>query len=744
MNTDTTTPRSDYPRPDRDRSQHWISLNGPWNFQADYDSPSTPEGLRKAINEQVPSLICVPFAWESKRSGVNRTWLEHGVYSRQVDIPKDWLERRTILCFGAVFYRTEVYVNDMRIGVHTGGHTSFEFDITDALQVCSTHAPGFESVFSATITVSVYAPADKRYIPHGKQRSIPRDDYDGVSFTPTSGIWQSVWLESRGTQFLDAIQLDGTSLRGFQITATLSGSKIFATETSEAGASSPDSFDGQAVRIKVEESGEETTAYTDKNGYLVAFLPIADPHLWSPSSPFLYHLTLTTGTGHTADQVTVTAGLRKIESHDGVLWLNGERLFVRGVLDQGYWPETGLTAPSKQELVQDLYLARKLGYTMVRKHLKLEDPLWLHEADKIGMLVWAEPPCTSRYSPEGAEAFNLQIADMVARDFNHPSIILWGLYNEEWGLDWDIPGSPIRAAAAATAFDELKRCDPTRPAIENSGWSHVKSDIIDWHYYEPRIAVWNQRLAELMCAERDDFPVRLGPDFTVDKHLYGNENPALRCLPNLNSEYGEGFTSVERAWHLRWETQEMRRYNSMSGYVYTELTDVEHEMAGLLDAHRNPKEWAGCIPSAVNADTVIVLNLVPCEAGADVAVPFAQQPISFHLSHHGVSEIRGRAYAMWVPAHSPVDFDIRKIAGAVGVDVAACDVFAEPFILSPEFSLSVSGIEDPARLLIWMEDESGVVCARTYLDAAEVEVVNRRGARSGEFVDVPRPGWNED
>ena len=119
MYTDTTTPRSDYPRPDRDRSQHWISLNGPWSFQADYGSSSTPEGLRKAVNEQVPSLICVPFAWETKQSGVNRTWLEHGVYSRQVDIPKEWLGRRTVLCFGAVFYRAEVYVNDMRIGVGT-------------------------------------------------------------------------------------------------------------------------------------------------------------------------------------------------------------------------------------------------------------------------------------------------------------------------------------------------------------------------------------------------------------------------------------------------------------------------------------------------------------------------------------------------------------------------------------------------------------------------------------------------
>ena len=257
MYTDTTTPRSDYPRPDRDRSQHWISLNGPWSFCANYGASSTPEGMNKAINEQVPSRICVPFAWETKQSGVNRTWLEHGVYSRQVDIPKEWLGRRTILCFGAVFYRAEVYVNEIQIGVHTGGHTSFEFDITDALQTGSRRTPGLDSDFSATITVSVDAPVDKRHIPHGKQRSIPRDDYDGVSFTPTSGIWQSVWLESRGAPYLDTILVDGTSLRGFQINANLTGLKNLSAQTSAAPARCLDNFCGQEVRIKIEESNEE-------------------------------------------------------------------------------------------------------------------------------------------------------------------------------------------------------------------------------------------------------------------------------------------------------------------------------------------------------------------------------------------------------------------------------------------------------------------------------------------------------
>src|SRR5690606_32989898 len=324
-------------------------------------------------------------------------------------------------------------------------------------------------------------------------------------------------------------------------------------------------------------------------------------------------------------------------------------------LDQGYWPGTGLTAADAPTLFRDLALARELGYNLVRKHLKFEEPLWLHEADRTGMLVWAEPACPSRFSPEAAAAFEAQLPAMVERDGNHPSIVIWGLYNEEWSLDWDIPGSAARAEAAAHAYDRMRELDDTRPIVENSGWCHVRTDLVDWHYYEPDLAVWKDAVARLASGERDDFPVRLAPGFTVDKSLYASPDVPRSGLPIVNSEYGEGFTSLERAWHLRWETQELRRHDRYAGYVYTELADVEHEAAGLLDIDRRPKEWGGAVPAHTNADTVLVLDLVPLAAGADIEPPSAPFVIEAHVSHHGRDAVTGIVHAAWASAGTPAD-----------------------------------------------------------------------------------------
>ena len=244
--------------------------------------------------------------------------------------------------------------------------------------------------------------------------------------------------------------------------------------------------------ITAEGIGESALAVVD--GRFAGRLEIAEPRLWSPSDPHLYELVVTSSD----DRVVVTAGLRRIETRGEQLYLNGERLYLRGVLDQGYWPESGLTAPSDEALLRDLELARELGFNLVRKHIKLEEPRWLHHADRMGMLVWAEPPAPSRLTPACRDGvLEAQLSPMVERDGNHPSIVVWGLYNEEWGLDWDIPGSPERAAAAIDAYDALRALDDSRPIVENSGWSHVRSDLVDWHYYDEDPASWARNLAEL-------------------------------------------------------------------------------------------------------------------------------------------------------------------------------------------------------------------------------------------------------
>ncbi|NEN07727.1 glycoside hydrolase family 2 [Diaminobutyricibacter tongyongensis] len=669
-------PRPEYPRPDRDRSAAWLSLNGLWQFEAD---------------ERTPDSIVVPFAWETEASGVQRTWLEHAVYRRTVEVPYDWDGRRVVLCFGAVHHEAIVAVDGVELGRHTGGHSSFEFDVTDALK------PGRP----AELTVEVDAPADKRSIPHGKQRSIPRDDYDGVAFTPTSGIWQSVWLEARGRTYVAEVALRGDSLTGFDITGELAG----------------DRTDG--IRVIAEVDGERAELSVS-GGRFSGRLQLVEPRLWSPDSPHLYAVTLTAGDGGDADRLIVTAGLRRIETCGEELHLNGERLYVRGVLDQGYWPTTGLTAPDETALRRDIDLARELGFNLVRKHLKFEEPLWLDYADRTGMLVWAEPPCPSRFSATAAAAFEQQLPELVERDGNHPSIVIWGLYNEEWGLDWDIPGSPERAEAAMHAYDTMRALDDSRPIVENSGWAHVRTDLVDWHYYDEDPGRWATNLAALAAGERETFEVKLGPDFLVDKSFYGSPDFPRTGVPILNSEYGAGFTSLDRAWHVRWQTQEIRRHDRFAGFVYTELTDVEHEMAGVLDAGRRRKDEGGLDPADAFGPTVLVVDLVPAHAGADIPVPTETLALGVHVSHHGHAPVAGMLHAAW------------GTAGSLSPRAATSDasewVEAEPFRLSEAAVVHVPPRPGPARLHLWFVTQ-GRTIARAFVDAAPIESPNRRGAR---------------
>ncbi|SKC37449.1 glycoside hydrolase family 2 protein [Okibacterium fritillariae] len=709
-------PRPEYPRPDRDRSDRWLSLNGEWDFRS-IDGDAT---------------IIVPFAWETEASGIARTWLERATYTRSLTVPEEWAGDRVVLSFGAVWHEAAVLIDGVLVGTHTGGYTSFEFDVTDHVAVGH----------SAELTVEVSAPADKREIVHGKQRSIPRDDYDGVSFTPSSGIWQSVWLEARGRTYASSVTLRGDSLTGIDVSVSVAGDR-----PDEATVSARILDDGAA-------GGDTVNVGRASDGSFSARLDLDEPRLWSPEDPHLYRVEITTEDGASTDAVVVTTGLRRIEVRGEQLFLNDERLYVRGVLDQGYWPTSGLTAPDDDALLRDLELARGFGFNLVRKHLKFEEPRWLHAADEMGMLVWAEPACPSRFTPAAARAFEEQIAPMVERDGNHPSIVIWGLYNEEWGLDWDIPGSPERAAAAVAAYDTLAAIDHTRPIVENSGWSHVKTDLVDWHYYEPDPATWAQSVADLATGVRHDFPVKLGPDFVVDKSLYGTRQNTPMGVPILNSEFGEGFTSLERAWHVRWQTQELRRHDRFAGYVYTELADVEHESAGLVDVDRRAKDAGGLDPADSNADTVLIVDLIPRCAGADMPVPTQPFELGIRLSHHGRQTITGRVHATWVEAGrsfasfmsgspsvastgsagSGASASI-NVSSAVEGDAEAslfssAPLSARPFEVSSPGTLTVRPPREAARLLVWFTDVDGTVRARTFIDAAEVEQPNRRGART--------------
>ncbi|MGW5202461.1 glycoside hydrolase family 2 protein [Streptomyces spiralis] len=671
-------PRPAYPRPHFDRSHAWLSLDGAWDFRADpgqEHSEDTADGYDQRIT--------VPFAWETPASGIAAHWLQTAWYRRMFTVPADWTGRRIVLHFGAVHHEATVWVNGTEVAHHEGGYTPFSADVTDAL------GDGGQ-----LLVVRVHAPADKLDIAHGKQRSMPRDDYDGVCFTPSSGIWQSVWLEHRPATHLAALRLRPTGdLTGIAVEASVHGPHT----------------DGAVLRLRVRGEDTAVTTDVDPEGRARTELLLAEPRLWSPQDPHLYHVEAELTSADGTDHVTGYTGLRSVTVDGETLLLNGERLFVRGVLDQGYWPETGITPPDDAALRRDLELAAAAGYNLVRKHLKLEDPRFVHHADTLGMLLWAEPASPGRFSPASTAAFAEQIEPMVERDGNSPALVIWGLYNEEWGLDWDIPGAPAKQRATADAYDRLKALDPTRPVVDNSGWTHVKTDLLDWHYYDESAASWARTIADLLSGERDDFPVKLGPDYVVHKKLAVPGQP-LRGLPNLNSEYGGGFTGLERAWHLRWQTQELRRHDRLAGYVYTELYDIEHESAGLLDFHRGAKDLAGVDPAHVNAPTTLVLDVTPLAPGRDLVTATREFSVDVRVSHHGSEPVTGLLHTAWTPVYGPAP-------GGPGDAVAGCRAEAKPYVLGSPVTVSAALPEGwtSGRLHLALVAD-GAVVARSALD----------------------------
>jgi beta-galactosidase/beta-glucuronidase len=682
--------RSEYPRPHFDRSHSWLSLNGEWDFHRDPSGSAVASDLASPAGDDVSfaEQITVPFAWETQLSGIGVQWMAFGWYRRTVTVPIAWLGQRIVLHFGAVHHAATVWVNGVEVGKHEGGYTPFELDITDALSGGDT----------GTVLVRVSAPLDKRYIVHGKQRSIPRDDYDNCAFSPSSGIWQSVWLEARPATFVSGVQLQpAADLAGIEARIELAGDNA-----SEA-------------HVSITVDGSTGVEVATEGGVANVTLPIRDPQLWTTANPHLYHVTVAVTSPDGLDTVTAYTGLRSIEVVDNTLVLNGERLYVRGVLDQGYWPLAGITAPSDEAFVTDIEIAREAGFTVIRKHLKLEDPRFLFHADRLGILVWAEPASTGRYSREAAERFEAQVEPMVRRDGNHPSIVIWGLYNEEWGLDWDIANDPEKQDAVRHAFELLKSLDPIRPAVDNSGWSHVTTDIVDWHIYDETPAGWSAKVRRLVTERHASFPVGIGPGIVVDKSLVAVDSRAADNKPNLNSEFGGGFTSVERGWNQRWQTLELRLHDRLSGYVWTELYDIEHEMAGLYDAERVLKDSGGSLARDTNADTVLIPNLVAQAPGRDLIAPYGAVDFDVRISHHGVGSVEGDLVAIWGATMGVLEAAEVMRSGASPVG-RAC---AEPFVLGSPTRVHAQLPDDVSSARLHLALVSGEsVLAVTAVDVA--------------------------
>lgn len=683
--------RPEYPRPHFDRSHAWLSLNGTWDFARD-PAGAAEAGPQAADGPHWSEQITVPFAWETEASGVEAHWLACGWYRRTLTVPRDWAGQRVVLHFGAVHHEAEVWVNGVPAGAHEGGYTPFEFDVTDALG-----GPDSAAGASATVLVRVSAPVDKREIVHGKQRSIPRDVYDICAFTPSSGIWQPVWLEARPATYLAHVAL----------AASPGLDAIIATVT----AAGPHA---REARVTVEAAGTTVEATLPAAETTTLTVPIADPRRWSPEDPHLYAVEVRLASADGVDRAVATTGLRRVEVRGSEILLNGERVYLRGVLDQGYWPRTGMTAPDDAAFVTDLEIARQAGFNLVRKHLKLEDPRFLHHADRLGMLVWAEPASTGVFTAQAVARFEAQIEPMVRRDGNHPSVVVWGLYNEEWGLDWDVAADPAKQRAVRHAYELLKSLDDSRPAVDDSGWSHVATDLVDWHIYDETPRGWAEKVRALIERGEPSFPVGLGPEFVVDKQLFATPDAAAAGeRPNLNSEFGGGTTSVERGWNLRWQTLELRRYDQLSGYVWTELYDIEHETAGIFSFERALKDTGANPPGITNAATVAIPDLDPAAPGRDlVAGDGGAVAFPVRISHHGSAPLDATVLAAWT---APFAEDAPPASAADAA--AAGPVKVRPYRLSDPIQVvaTLPAGASAARLHLLLV-ASGEVVGRTFLD----------------------------
>jgi beta-galactosidase/beta-glucuronidase len=570
----TAVPRSEHPRPDFVRTD-WQTLNGPWQFEFDDQDRGLAERWFEG-RRSFSKTIVVPYTFQSRLSGIGDTRFHDVVwYRRAVTLPSAWQGRRLILQFGAVDYEATVWVNGRAAGGHRGGHVGFAFDVTDLVE-------GGENV----VVVRVVDPGSDRTIPRGKQ--YWREKSESIFYTRTTGLWQPVWIEATGTPRIER----------FRVTPDVERSEArFAVDVVRDAQSGP-------VRLSVvvsregQEQARVTTTVSGRTADLVVHLP--EQRLWSPEHPNLYDVSLELDRdGTVTDRVTSYFGQRSVGVHDGKVLLNGEPYFLKLVLDQGYWPESILTPPGDDAIQYDIKMTKAFGLNGVRKHQKAEDPRWLYWADRLGLIVWGEMANAYEYSPDYVRRFTAEWQEVMARDYNHPSIVAWVPINESWGVP-EVLTDPQQQAHAASMYQLAKSLDPMRPVVDNDGWEHTdQTDLMTLHDYARTGEELTKKYAHL-----SDDPARIprnGRDALVRGATYHGVPFLLTEFGGVAFRLGEqraanewGYSGVEPTRErflarLSGLVQALRANDVWAGYCYTQLTDVEQEINGLMTYDRKPK-----------------------------------------------------------------------------------------------------------------------------------------------------------
>ncbi len=556
-------PRPEYPRPQMVRKE-WINLNGEWEFEIDYGNSGKERRLFE--KEALSRKIIIPFCPESKLSGIEHKDFMNAVwYRRTFVIPDGWFSKRTILHFGAVDYKTDVWINNKLVGSHRGGYSSFSFDITDFLK------PGENVIF-------VCAEDDVRSgkQPRGKQSSIYYSK--GCDYTRTTGIWQTVWLENVPQLYLSSFKLNPDPDNAcVHITADISG----VTEPYHLKAQVL--YDGRVV-------GEISCNSTQSQ--ISQTIELSEVHLWEPGCPNLYDLSfLLTADNSELDHVESYFGLRSISWNNKVMSINGKPVFQRLVLDQGFYPDGIYTAPTDEDLKKDIELSMELGFNGARLHQKIFEPRYLYWADKLGYLVWGEHGSwgLNITTPMGLEGFLPEWIEALERDYNHPSIIGWCPFNETWDLD----GTKQDDEVLHITYQVTKSIDHTRPVIDTSGNYHVITDIFDIHSYEQNVEKFAAKF-EPMKADGDVYNNYPDRQTYAGQPYFVSEYGGIKWDPDQKEKSGWGYGNGPKTME-----EFINRYEGLTialldnpqicAFCYTQLYDVEQEVNGLYTYERKPK-----------------------------------------------------------------------------------------------------------------------------------------------------------
>ncbi len=578
-------PRPEYPRPQLERAD-WLNLNGEWNYHLDPVLSGWERGMPTA--SAWDGKILVPFSPEAKLSNVWHTdFIPCIWYQRDIEIPAEWADRDIVLNLGAVYYESEIYIDGNFVNRHFGGSDSYSVDISKFVTPGQKHS----------IVISAKSDLRSRMQSAGKQ-SLQHGLYECM-YNRTTGIWQTIWLEP----------VARTGIESVRITPDIDLSQVSFMMKMRKDAM------GNALTIEVkDDNGKVVAKSTGKisSGSIVT-MPMSKPKLWTPESPNLYNVTFTLkdANGQIVDKVDSYFGMRKVHTEGNIFYLNNEPYYQRLVLDQGFYPESNWTAPTDEDLKRDIMLGKEAGFNGARLHQKVFDERYYYWADKLGYLTWGEAPSwgLDANDPVAARNFLTEWGNLVARDINHPSLVVWTPMNEQF---W--PDEAQYPRFVADLYNLTKQIDPSRPVNTVSGGVQIVSDIWTSHLYEQD----PQKLKEYVLDNGNMYSFKpyvqskhrgnIGfnrptlnqpytfPQYTPDQPYILDEFGGIKCIeanPSKDGAWGYGDAAVTKEdFYNRLEAQ-VRALLSISdkmwGFCYTQLTDVEQEQNGIYYYDRTSK-----------------------------------------------------------------------------------------------------------------------------------------------------------